>query len=126
MPRPGRSPLLPRGVWFSTVNDGRLEESNEPALTPTGSFRRDVLDYCKLHDLVPHPKLLPLHADEEENIGADEPGNSGNVYDLSEVDHVIVKHWALDVANCRALCFALPHAATLRSLWYCFVMSACH
>lgn len=118
----------PTGVWSAEGNAARaLSEEDEAvasglrAFVPTHSFRRDVLAYCALRDLVPHPKLLPLHADEEETQGADDAAASSanaNVYDLSDVDQVGVKNWQLDDGNCRALCFALPLATRLRSLWW--------
>lgn len=126
MPRTTSPPqhAPPKGVWSAKGNAARaLSEEDEAvasglrAFVPTHSFRRDVLAYCALRDIVPHPKLLPLHADEEEAQGAEDPAVNANVYDLSDVDQVAIRNWQLDDGNCRALCFALPHATRLRSLW---------
>jgi hypothetical protein len=134
MPRATSQPqhAPPKGVWSAEGNAARaLSEEVEVvasglrAFVPTHSFRRDLLAYCALRNLVPHPKLLPLHADEEEAQGADDPPANANVYDLSEVDQVTVRNWQLDDGNCRALCFALPHATRLRSLWSASKLGSC-
>lgn len=125
MRRASSAAAVPKGTWSSEVNASRaLGEDSDVvsagmrSFTPTHSFRRDVLTYCTLRNIIPHPKLLPLHADEEEAQGAEDGSSSGNVYDLSDAEELNVKNWSLDDANCHALCFALPHAIRLRSLWW--------
>ncbi|CEG39569.1 LRR-containing protein [Plasmopara halstedii] len=65
---------LPRGVWSPEANTLReisIEENTiANLLSPNHAFRRDVLAYCELRNLIPHPQLLPLHPNEEESKGA--------------------------------------------------------
>ncbi|RLN83695.1 hypothetical protein BBJ28_00012022 [Nothophytophthora sp. Chile5] len=88
------------------------------AFAPTRVFRKDLLTYCTLRNLLPHPQLLPLHADEEERQGAatGEAPATGHVYDVSDVEELAVKHWQLDVGNSQALCFVLPLSVKVHSL----------
>ncbi|KAG6595996.1 LRR-containing protein [Phytophthora cinnamomi] len=116
---------LPRGVWSPEANAARqVPLDNDTvtkaiaALPPAHVFRRDLLAYCSLRNLIPHPQLLPLHPDEEERQGAasSETSASSNIYDVSEVEQISIKHWQLDDGNCRGLCFALPLSTKVRSL----------
>lgn len=116
---------LPRGVWSTETNSQRqLPISNSSvtesllALSPAHVFRRDMLAYCEVRNLIPHPQLLPLHLDEKESKGADpsETSISSNVYDLSEIEEISVKYWQLDDGNCQAMCYALPLSAKVRSV----------
>ncbi|KAL3660433.1 hypothetical protein V7S43_014586 [Phytophthora oleae] len=119
--RPG---ALPRGVWSVEANAQRQVPVDDAvakaiaALPPAHVFRRDLLAYCTLRNLIPHPQLLPLHPDEEERQGAasSETSTSSNVYDVSEVEQLLVKHWQLDDGNFRAMCFALPFSLKIRSV----------
>ncbi|KAG7386256.1 hypothetical protein PHYPSEUDO_000470 [Phytophthora pseudosyringae] len=122
VPRPG---ALPRGVWSPEANAQRQVPLDDDAvskavaaLPPARFFRRDLLAYCTLRNLIPHPQLLPLHPDEEERQGAasSDASASGNIYDVSEVEQISIKHWQLDDGNCRAMCFALPFSAKVRSV----------
>ncbi|ETL84334.1 hypothetical protein L917_15811 [Phytophthora nicotianae] len=111
-----RTGATPRGVWSPEANAQRqvaIDDSLSKAilsLPPTHVFRRDLLAYCTLRNLIPHPQLLPLHPDEEERQGAASSETAGinNVYDVSEVEQISIKHWQLDDGNCRAMCYALP------------------
>ncbi|KAL4101662.1 hypothetical protein PRIC1_005411 [Phytophthora ramorum] len=122
VPRPG---VLPRGVWSPDANAKRQIPADDDtvskaiaALQPAHFFRRDLLAYCTLRNLIPHPQLLPLHPDEEERQGAasGEASTSSNIYDVSEIEQISIKHWQLDDGNCRALCFALPLSTKVRSV----------
>ncbi|GMF57718.1 unnamed protein product [Phytophthora fragariaefolia] len=122
VPRPG---AVPRGVWSPDANSARqvpLENVGVTkaiaALPPAHVFRRDLLAYCTLRNLIPHPQLLPLHPDEEERQGAasSEASSGSNIYDVSEVEQISIKHWQLDEGNCRGLCFALPLSTKIRSV----------
>lgn len=124
VPSPG---VLPRGVWSPEANAKRQVPLDDnavakavAALPPAHVFRRDLLAYCSLRNLIPHPQLLPLHPDEEERQGAasSEASVSSNIYDVSEVEQISIKHWQLDDGNCRAMCFALPFSTKIRSVWY--------
>ncbi|KAL7682307.1 putative leucine-rich [Plasmopara halstedii] len=113
---------LPRGVWSPEANTLReisIEENTiANLLSPNHAFRRDVLAYCELRNLIPHPQLLPLHPNEEESKGAilGETSASSNVYDLSEVEQVSIRYWQLDDGNCRAMCYALSLSTRVRSV----------
>jgi hypothetical protein len=122
-----RPSAVPRGVWSPEANTKRQTSVDDDAVTkaiaalpPAHTFRRDLLAYCTLRNLIPHPQLLPLHPDEEERQGAasSEASASGNIYDVSDVEQVSIKHWQLDDGNCRALCHALPFSTKVRSVWY--------
>ncbi|KAE9218774.1 hypothetical protein PF004_g13789 [Phytophthora fragariae] len=114
-----------RGVWSPEANAARQVPVDNDAVTralaalpPAHVFRRDLLAYSTLRNLIPHPQLLPLHADEEERQGAasSEASASSNIYDVSEVEQISIKHWQLDDGNCRGLCFALPLSTKVRSV----------
>ncbi|EGZ12266.1 hypothetical protein PHYSODRAFT_515523 [Phytophthora sojae] len=120
-----RSGTLPRGVWSPEANAARQVPVDNDAVTkaiaalpPAHVFRRDLLAYCTLRNLIPHPQLLPLHPDEEERLGAasSEASSSSNIYDVSEVEQISIKHWQLDDGNCRGLCYALPLSTKVRSV----------
>ncbi|RLN96955.1 hypothetical protein BBJ28_00000705 [Nothophytophthora sp. Chile5] len=115
----------PKGVWSPSANAERQRPEDDEAVAkalaafaPTRVFRKDLLTYCTLRNLLPHPQLLPLHADEEERQGAanGEAPATGHVYDVSDVEELTVKHWQLDVGNSQALCFVLPLSAKVHSL----------
>ncbi|TYZ57669.1 hypothetical protein PybrP1_011173 [[Pythium] brassicae (nom. inval.)] len=95
-----------RRVWAKDANDAQQQSPSVAAALGAFSFshnlRRDVLAYCKLVGVTPHPKLVPTHPDEEETLGAD---GSACVYDLSETESVAVKNWQLDRGNCQGLLF---------------------
>ncbi|KAG7398810.1 hypothetical protein PHYBOEH_010442 [Phytophthora boehmeriae] len=124
--RPAGSTLtLPKGVWSLDANAKRQVPEGDQAVAkllgnfaPSHNFRRDLLAYCTLRNLIPHPKLLPLHPDEEERQGAasSETSTNGNIYDLNDVENISVKHWQIDDGNYRALCFTLPFATKIRSV----------
>uniref|UniRef100_K3WIR1 Uncharacterized protein n=1 Tax=Globisporangium ultimum (strain ATCC 200006 / CBS 805.95 / DAOM BR144) TaxID=431595 RepID=K3WIR1_GLOUD len=114
-------------VWCRDVNDKRRCEPQNPKVvaalgvySPTHSFRRDLLAYCRLVGVTPHPKLLPMHPDEEEaqgaemNVSASASGNS--LYDLSETETITIKNWQLDHGNCEGLCFALALCPKIHSV----------
>ncbi|KAF1323960.1 Lrr-containing protein, partial [Globisporangium splendens] len=114
-------------VWCRDVNDKRRCEPHDSkivtalaAYTPTHSFRRDLLAYCRLVGVMPHPKLLPMHPDEEEAQGAEtnsSTSTSGNsLYDLTETEDVTIKNWQLDHGNCEGLCFALALCPKIHSV----------
>lgn len=115
-------------VWSKDSNDARHVSEHEDAsvaaalaaYAPTHSFRRDLLAYCRMVKVTPHPRLIPMHPDEEENQGADNNVGSANanIYDLSESENVAIKNWRLDEGNCRGLCFALAFCPKIHSLWY--------
>ncbi|POM66001.1 Hypothetical protein PHPALM_18203 [Phytophthora palmivora] len=116
---------LPRGVWSAESNAQRQVPLDDDAvskaivaLQPVHLFRRDLLAYCALRNLIPHPQLLPLHPDEEERQGStsSETSTSTNIYDLSEIEQISIKHWQLDDGNCRAMCYALPFTTKVRSV----------
>lgn len=111
------SALQPRAYWTYEANEARraeLAEDKIKAYTPTQHFRRDFMAYCKLQGVVPHPCILPFHPDEEEHA----PELSAAVqYDMTDVEHIKVKHWCLDTGSLFALCWALPHAPTMNELY---------
>ncbi|POM75886.1 Hypothetical protein PHPALM_6953, partial [Phytophthora palmivora] len=120
-----RLTALPRGVWSAESNAQRQVPLDDDAvskaiaaLQPVHLFRRDLLAYCALRNLIPHPQLLPLHPDEEERQGStsSETSTSTNIYDLSEIEQISIKHWQLDDGNCRAMCYALPFTTKVRSV----------
>ncbi|KAG2771101.1 hypothetical protein PC129_g21738 [Phytophthora cactorum] len=120
-----RPSALPRGVWSPETNAQRQVTLDDGAvskailtLPPAHAFRRDVLAYCTLRNLIPHPQLVPLHPDEEERQGAasSEASASSSIYDVSEVEQISIKHWQLDDGNCRAMCYALPLSTKVRSV----------
>lgn len=131
MPRSSSSSAASaRRVWSKTDNDAQQASEQSPSVAAalaayafTRNFRRDLLAYCRLVGVTPHPKLLPTHPDEEENLGAETSGSgnssssSANIYDLSDVESVAVKNWQLDRGNCEGLCFALPQCARIHSVW---------
>lgn len=134
MPRASAAGAAHR-VWARDTNDARQLSEQTPsvaaalaAYAPTHNFRRDVLAYCKVVGVTPHPKLVPMHPDEEENQGAESSSSgsssSANLYDLTDVESVTVKNWQLDRGNCRALCFALPQCTKIHSLWCVCVLVA--
>lgn len=126
--------LRSESVWSVATNAARQRSPNDDkvaaalaAYAPTHSFRRDLLFYCKLVNVLPHPKLLPLHPDEDENRGADRPNSNNSntsdghapanvLYDLSEVEELSVKNWQLDAGNLAGLCFALPLCPRIHTL----------
>lgn len=134
MPRSSSSASLRyESVWSVATNAARQRLPSDDkvttalaAYTPTHSFRRDLLFYCKLVNVLPHPKLLPLHPDEDENRGTDRPSNNSSSsdsntqaniqYDLSEVEELSVKNWQLDAGNLAGLCFALPQCPRIHTL----------
>lgn len=115
-------------VWSKDSNDARhVSEQDDPsvaadlaAYTPTHSFRRDLLAYCRMVKVTPHPKLIPMHPDEEENEGAENAirNANANIYDLSETENVAIRNWQLDQGNARGLCFALALCPKIHSVWY--------
>lgn len=107
-----------RRVWAKDANDAQQQSASVAAALGAFAFshnlRRDVLAYCKLVGVTPHPKLVPMHPDEDETLGADA---SASVYDVSDTESVTVKNWQLDRSNCQGLCFVLPECPKIHSLW---------
>ncbi|DAZ97125.1 TPA: hypothetical protein N0F65_010448, partial [Lagenidium giganteum] len=111
--------VVERPIWSKQVNDERRLDVSEDQLTafmPSQSFRRDFLALCKLQNVIPHPRLLPPHPEEEEYSSEAHAHGGAPQYDLSDVEQITVKHWQLDQGVLNALCWTLPHAGKVHSL----------
>ena len=59
---PPTLPDLPAGSWLAAASPRRGAEEQLASFAPRGLFKNDLLSYCKLLGVFPHPQLLPAEA----------------------------------------------------------------
>ncbi|OQS00534.1 hypothetical protein THRCLA_05930 [Thraustotheca clavata] len=103
------------GVWSIEDNEARAHfDAAELAeatgsLVPTKSFRKDYIAYCRLMQLIPHPKLCPNFDEEDKDC-------LHQNYDDSDVDTICVRNWVLDMPSLLLMNLALQRTSAVHTL----------